>query len=77
MQPGLYEFLQSRPDLLQFVRLNPQWYRELTRDPNKIPVMEQEAKVFYGKTVPQRIEKVSNQIQMISMLLQMAGTMKD
>lgn len=77
MQPGLYQYLQSRPELLRFVRLNPHWYRELTRNPNAIYDLERESKFFYGKTVPQRIEKVSNQIQMVSMLMQMAGAMKD
>jgi heme oxygenase len=77
MQPNVYHFLQSRPDLIRFVRLNPIWYRNLTRDPNRIDELEKEARYFYGRTVPQRIEKVSNQIQMISMLIQMAGAMKD
>lgn len=77
MQPDVYYFLQSRSDLLHFVRMNPQWYRELTRDPSCIQDIEQEAKYFYGKTVPQRIEKLSSQMQMVSMLIQMAGTMKD
>ncbi|WP_226037916.1 YlbE-like family protein [Aquibacillus saliphilus] len=77
MQPGLYQYLRSRPDLLQFVRLNPQWYRELTRAPSRIKDLERESKVFYGKTVPQRIEKLSSQVQMVSMLIQMAGAMKD
>ncbi|MDC3416503.1 YlbE-like family protein [Aquibacillus salsiterrae] len=77
MQPDLYYYLQQRADLLHFVRMNPQWYRELTRDPSRIYDIEKEAKYFYGKTVPQRIEKLSSQMQMVSMIIQMAGAMKD
>ncbi|WP_138415051.1 YlbE-like family protein [Aquibacillus sediminis] len=77
MQPELYHYLQTRTDLLHFVRQNPKWYRTLSREPNRVGELEQEAKYFYGKTVPQRINKLSNQIQMITMLLQMAGSMKD
>ncbi|MCT2538083.1 YlbE-like family protein [Aquibacillus koreensis] len=77
MQPSLYKYLQGRNDLLHFIRQNPQWYRRLTRNPDQLEALEREAKVFYGKTVPQRIEKVSSQIQMVSMLMQMAGAMKD
>ena len=77
MQPNLYRYLQTRSDLLQFIRYNPEWYRELTRNPNQIDVLEREAKIFYGKTVPQKIERLSNQMQMVSMLIQMAGAMKD
>nr|WP_153735962.1 YlbE-like family protein [Aquibacillus halophilus] len=69
--------MRSRPELLKFIRLNPQWYRELTRNPSRIQDLEKEANVFYGRTVPQRIEKISNQVQMVSMLIQMAGAMKD
>ncbi|WP_186577575.1 YlbE-like family protein [Aquibacillus kalidii] len=77
MQPSVYQFLQTRPELLRFIRLNPMWYRHLTRNPNRLDELEKEAKYFYGQTVPQKIERVSNQIQMVSMLIQMAGTMKD
>ncbi|SDJ74722.1 YlbE-like family protein [Sediminibacillus albus] len=77
MQPSLYQFLQDRQDLIHFVRMNPEWYRILTRNPDMLEVLEKEAKVFYGKTIPQRIERLSGQMQMVSMIIQMAGAMKD
>lgn len=77
MDRTLIEFLRSRPDLLEFVRRNPSWYRYLSRDPAVIHFIENEAKVYYGKTVYQRIEKVSDQIQLAGMLLQFAEAMKD
>ncbi|GGB44997.1 hypothetical protein F3157_06785 [Virgibacillus dakarensis] len=77
MQQFSYQYLQSHPHLLNFVRYNPIWYRYLTRDPNRIAELEREAKKFYGKTFPQRLEKISNQVQMAGMLIQFAESMKD
>lgn len=77
LQTFCYDYLQSRPDLLQFVRYNPVWYRYLTREPYRISELEKEAKRFYGKTMSQRLEKLSNQVQMAGMLIQFADVMKD
>lgn len=60
-----------------FVRYNPEWYRYLSRDPDRIDELEKAAKQFYGQTFPQRVEKLNNQVQMVGMLLQFAGAMKD
>ncbi|WP_407268101.1 YlbE-like family protein [Radiobacillus sp. PE A8.2] len=77
MQPSINQYLQEREDLRRFIRSNPEWYRYLSRNPDHITAMEKEAKVFYGKTVNQRIDKLSSQVQLVSMLIQMAGSMKD
>ncbi|SET29888.1 YlbE-like protein [Oceanobacillus limi] len=77
MNSSCYNYLKSRPELLQFVRSNPMWYRYLTRDPNRIYEIEKEAKRFYGKTFPQQVEKINNGVQMVGMFLQFAETMKD
>ncbi|WP_026570477.1 MULTISPECIES: YlbE-like family protein [Sediminibacillus] len=77
MQPAIYQQLTNRPDLKHFIRMNPEWYRKLTRNPEEVTELEKAAKAFYGKTIPQRIERLSGQMQMISMLIQMAGSMKD
>lgn len=77
MQPSVYQYLESRPDLIKFIRMNPIWYRTITRDPSVIPTMEQEAKYYFGKTASQKIERFSNQLQMVQMIMQMAKAMKD
>jgi len=77
MQSFCYQYLQENPDLLQFVRYNPIWYRYLTRDPNRLSELEREAKHYYGKTFSKRLEKFNNQVQMASMLMQFADAMKD
>ncbi|WP_272435465.1 YlbE-like family protein [Terrihalobacillus insolitus] len=77
MQPSLYYYLRSRSDLLHFIRMHPDWYRSLTRDPSQIQVLEEQAKVFYGRTLPQKIEKFGGKLQMVSMLMQLAGSTED
>lgn len=77
MDEKLYQHLTTRPDLLNFIRNNPEWYRYLTRDPSKISEIELEAKRYYGKTLSQKIEKVNQNVQMVGMLLQFAEMMKD
>ncbi len=72
-----YQYLQKHPDLANFVRYHPIWYRYLSRNPHRVYDLVDEAKVFYGKTLPQRLEKLNNQVQMVNMLIQFAETMKD
>ncbi|WP_217585703.1 YlbE-like family protein [Lentibacillus saliphilus] len=76
MQPYVYEALQNRPDLLHVVRHRPEWYRILTREPEKLVDLEKAAKEFYGKTMTQRIERFGQRADMVNMLIQMAGIMK-
>lgn len=77
MHPQCYEYLKSNPQLARFVRLNPMWYRYLSREPSMLTDIDKEAKRFYGKTFPQRVEKLNHQVQMLEMLIQFAGAMKD
>lgn len=77
MDPTIYQYVSKREELIRFIRYNPIWYRYLTRDPSRIHEMEKEAKRFYGKTLPQRIEKINNNVQMLNMLAQFVGAMKD
>lgn len=77
MNTECYQYLQKNPELANFVRFNPVWYRYLTRDPNRVFELVEEAKVYYGKTLPQRLEKLNNQVQMVNMLIQFANNTKD
>lgn len=76
MDINCYNYLKKDPSLIRFVRLNPVWYRYLSRDPSRIKEIEKEAKKFYGKTLPQKFEKVNSQFSMMKMLYQLA-TMDD
>ncbi|WP_188385351.1 YlbE-like family protein [Ornithinibacillus halotolerans] len=77
MDKELYNYLKAKPELLNFIRHNPKWYRYLSRNPNQIQKLEKEAKLFYGQTITQKIEKVNQNVQMVGMLLQFADMMKD
>ncbi len=77
MRREIQSYLQSRPDMLMFVRENPIWYRRLSRSPEKVFEIEQEAKFFYGRTFPQRIDKLNESIQLANMLLSMMNVMGD
>lgn len=71
MHPHVYQFLRVHKDLLNFVRKNPIWYRYLSRDPDQISKLIKASKLFYGKTFHQRAERISNQIKMLHMLMQL------
>lgn len=73
----MYNQINAKPELLFFLRHQPIWYRTLSRDPAQFEQFEKEAKSYLGKTIPQRVEKVSEQMQMMAMFLQMASAWKD
>jgi hypothetical protein len=69
MRTNVLHYIKSRPELIQFVRQNPIWYRKLSRNPELIDTIEKEAKYFYGKTFSQKVNKFQQNIQMASFLL--------
>ncbi|WP_102347054.1 YlbE-like family protein [Bacillus sp. Marseille-P3661] len=71
MRREIQLYLRSKPELLNFVREKPIWYRLLSRNPEKMYDIEQAAKIFYGRTLPQRLERLQNQIQLARMLMDM------
>lgn len=68
MDQNIYSFLRSQGKYLNFVRNNPEWYRYLARDPKRWQEIPQEAKVYYGQTFSQRLERMNQQIQMLGLL---------
>ncbi|HEX6594820.1 MAG TPA: YlbE-like family protein [Bacillota bacterium] len=77
MDSQTYRYLKNHPQLLDFVRLHPIWYRLLSRDPALIKQLEKEAKVFYGNTLSQKMNRVNEHVQMAALLMQFVGHMKD
>lgn len=77
MRKELQRFLSVRPDLQHFIRLNPHWYRRLGRRPYDVKEMEEEAKRFYGKTLPQRVERLNQQLKMAKFMLGMLQYYKE
>lgn len=64
-------YLNQRQDLKHYIRINPIWYRRLSRNPQSINQMDQEAKIYYGKTFPQKVERFQSNLNMAMMLLEM------
>lgn len=77
MEEQVYRYLAANPPFARFVRYNPMWYRYLSREPERVFDIEKEAKKFYGKTFPQRMDRLNNQVQMAGMLMQFANALKD
>ncbi|SET85962.1 YlbE-like protein [Salinibacillus kushneri] len=72
MQANVYQYLTNRPELLHFVRMNPSWYRILTRYPERVVLLENSSKSFYGQTFSQKMGKLNEQLNLLSMLLSMS-----
>ena len=77
MDNEVITYLKQNPDIAEFVRYHPIWYRYLMRDPDRLTELKKEAKKFYGKTFPQQVNTFSNQLQMVRMFAEMAKSMKD
>jgi hypothetical protein len=77
MHPAVYETLTKQPQLFEFIRENPIWYRYLSREPGMVLEIEKAAREYEGKTFSKRLEKLGSQAQMVHMLIQLAGAMKD
>lgn len=61
----------NNPELHQFVRMHPYWYRKLGREPQSLNQLQEDAKLFYGKTVPQKLERLNNNLKLAMMFMQM------
>lgn len=77
MDQVVYTHIRRDGEMLHFLRQHPIWYRTLARDPSSFEQFQQEVRIYYGKTVPQRIEKIKNQIEMVDLVIALSKAMKD
>lgn len=77
MDLSVYRYLKLNKDLRLFMRYHPMWYRYLSRDPDRIRELEEEAKLYFGRTFNQRVKQVNEQVQLIDILLDFVRNMKD
>ncbi|MCD4838406.1 YlbE-like family protein [Neobacillus sedimentimangrovi] len=77
MRREVMEYLESRKDLKQFIRQQPQWYRKLSRNPYDLQALEVASLHFYKKTIPDQVEKFSQGVQMATMMYSMFQAMKN
>lgn len=71
LRAEVQQVLNEYPELRHFVRRHPNWYRRLSRDPSQLSMLEKEANYFYGRTLPQRVEKVQNHLGLAMMMIEM------
>ncbi|TSB46301.1 YlbE-like family protein [Alkalicoccobacillus porphyridii] len=71
MRPDIIRLLNENHEFRAFIRQNPEWYRKLSRDPAAIQSLEKEANYFYGRTFPQRVEKMQSNIGLAMMMMEM------
>ena len=77
MRKDVLEFLQSEEDYIKFIRQQPRWYRKLSRNPELTNEFRLASLEFFGKTIPQRVDKLSNQVQMASFMIDMFQVLKE
>ncbi|PGS48594.1 YlbE-like family protein [Bacillus sp. AFS041924] len=77
MRKDVLEFLQSDEDYIKFIRQQPKWYRKLSRNPGLTDEFRLASLQFFGKTIPQRVDKLSNQVQMASFMIDMFQVLKE
>jgi hypothetical protein len=75
MRTEIIQYLDQRPDEKLFVRLHPEWYRLLGRDPWQLSQLKKSADSFYGRTFGQRLDRLNSQIGLMSMLMNMTQAM--
>ncbi|MFE8703662.1 YlbE-like family protein [Cytobacillus sp. FJAT-54145] len=75
MRKDVLEYIEQRPQLKQYIREQPIWYRRLSRSPNEIQTFEITSMHYYKKTIPHQVEKFSNGVQMASMMMSMFQAM--
>lgn len=71
MRQDVFEFIKENKDYLNYIRLQPMWYRKLSRNPQLMEEMGIEATYHFEKSIPQRVNKLTNGVQVASIMLNM------
>jgi hypothetical protein len=75
MREEINEYIRLQPQLKQFLREQPIWYRKLGRNPHDIQSFEISALHHYKKTIPHRVEQFNYSVQMANMMMSMFQAM--
>ncbi|MBQ8472227.1 MAG: YlbE-like family protein [Bacilli bacterium] len=59
-------YLQRNPNLIKFLHENPKYYKYLNRDPNFIFQLEKLMKEKYKLTIPDKIDKFKDKLDMLN-----------
>ncbi|MDQ0215213.1 thymidine kinase [Oikeobacillus pervagus] len=71
MRQDVMNYIRSKLELRQFLHQQPQWYRILSRHPEQLQQFEIQSMTFFERTIPQKVEKISNGLQWASMMMGM------
>lgn len=75
MRSEIMEYIHSNNELKQFLREQPIWYRTLCRHPEELQRFEITSMHYFKRTIPHRMEKFTNGVQMASMMMNMVQAM--
>ncbi|WP_102271574.1 YlbE-like family protein [Cytobacillus massiliigabonensis] len=75
MRQEIANYVSKNKQLQNFMREQPIWYRKLSRNPQEIQALEVAALNYYKNTIPHKVEKFSNGVQMASMMMGMFQAM--
>lgn len=64
-------YIKSNPPVYNFLRENSSWYKVLNRDPQALKRIEELAKAKYKLRLTDRLEKLSNNMNLISSFMEM------
>ncbi len=59
-------YIKSNPLVYNFLREDSSWYHALIRDKTSIKQVEAEAKKFYKQTTSDKLEKLSQNIELLT-----------
>jgi hypothetical protein len=77
MRKEVVQYIKSKTLLQKFIREQPRWYRTLSRHPNELQAFELAALHYYEQTLPHKVEKIANSLEMASLMLHMFQAMRD
>lgn len=67
----IYEYIEANEDIRNYLRIQPVWYKRLMRNPQDLEKLETEAIYYLKKSIPHRVSKFSEGVQVASMMLHM------
>lgn len=77
MRKEVYDWIRSNPELHHYLRMNPVWYRRLGRDPETMELLVKESKVYFGKTLSQRVDQIHKNMNLAMMMIEMMREMNE
>lgn len=66
MQLNIKMIIEQNPDLKRYLKENSYWYKYLNRDSNYLRIMYQEMKKTYKLTPIDKLERINNNIKLVS-----------